>query len=48
MVWDFKNVNFDHTREKLLNTNWDFIDEYDNIDTITDMFTEKFIEVANS
>ena len=46
MVWDFKNANFDLFREKLLNTNWDFIDEYDNIDTITDMFTEKFIEVA--
>ena len=46
MVWDFKNANFDLFREKLLNTNWDFIDEYDNIDTITDMFTEKFIEVG--
>ena len=48
MVWDFKNANFDLFREKLLNTNWDFIDEYDNINTITDMFTEKFIEVAKS
>ena len=48
MVWDFKNANFDLFRGKLLNTNWDFTDEYDNIDTITDMFTEKFIEVAKS
>ena len=47
MVWDFKNANFDRFREKLFNTNWDSIDEYDNIDTITDMFTEKFIGVAN-
>ena len=48
MVWDFKNTNFDLFREKLSNTNWDFIDEYDNSDTITDMFTEKFIEVVQS
>ena len=46
MVWDFKNANIDLFKQKLLITNWDFIDEYDNIDTITDIFTDKFIEVA--
>ena len=45
-VWDFKNANFDNFRDKLSSINWDFIDVNDDIDIITDIFTEKFMGAA--
>ena len=45
-VWDFKNANFDNFRDKLSSINWDFIDVNDDIDLITDIFTEKFMGAA--
>ena len=45
-MWDFKNADFDLFRNILSNTNWDFIDESNDINHITDVFTEKFMEAA--
>ena len=45
-VWDFKNANFDNFRYKLSSINWNFIDVNDDIDLITDIFTEKFMGAA--
>ena len=42
----FKNADFDLFRNILSSTNWDFIDVlvWNDINHITDLFTEKFME----
>ena len=45
-MWDFKNADFDLFRNILSNTNWDFIDVSNDINHITDVFTEKFMKAA--
>ena len=47
-AWDFKSANFDNFRDKLSRINWDFINVNDDIDLITDIFTEKFIGAAKA
>ena len=45
-MWDFKNADFDLFRNILSNAYWDFIDVSNDINHITDVFTEKFMEPA--
>jgi hypothetical protein len=45
-MWDFKNANFDLFREELGNTNWDSCFESENIDEISEKWTELFLGTA--
>ena len=47
-VWDFRIVNFNIFRAELSHINWEFIDIIDDINIISDMLTNKFMEVAKS
>ena len=45
-MWGFKNADFDLFRNILSSTNWDFIDVCNDINHITDIITEKFLEAV--
>ena len=47
-VWDFRNAHFNLFRAELSKINWEFIDVNDDINIITDMFTNKFMDIAKS
>ena len=47
-VWDYKHANFDTFREKLFDVDWDACFDSDNIDVITDLWTDTFLKCAEN
>ena len=45
-MWEFKNANFNQFREELGNVNWEECFETEDINTITDKWTETFMRIA--
>jgi hypothetical protein len=45
-MWQFKEANFDQYRQVLNNTDWDPCFESNNMDTICDSWTKKFLDIS--
>ena len=47
LVWGFRNANLCSFRTKLSSMNWDFIDTIEDINIISETFTNKFMEAVH-
>jgi hypothetical protein len=47
-MWDFKNANFDVFREELGNVNWEECFESDDINEISEKWTNLFLKISNT
>ena len=46
-VWLFKNADFNHFRQALMDADFSIIFEQDNIDAICQAWSDKFLDIAN-
>ena len=47
LVWDFKNADFSSFKTKLSRMNWDIIDTIEDINIISETFTNKYMDAAH-
>ena len=46
-IWLFKNADFNHFRQALMDADFSIIFEQDNIDDICQAWSDKFLDIAN-
>ena len=46
-IWLFKNTDFNHFRQALMDADFSIIFEQDNIDDICQAWSDKFVDIAN-